>query len=141
MTLRVSNGALRDGLFKGGAGQQILPNYSHQEMSSEKWGRTFFTVLHTRARTSRQNAHGATSATGHALWSDRIMTCDKSLASALKFGSTRSIYSVLATLKAGLDVRTLSHRDCAHVHCLCAAVTATNLRVPVASPSESAIAR
>lgn len=141
MTLRVFNGALGDGLFKGGAGQQSLPNYSHREMSSKKWGRTFFTVLHTSARTSRQNVHEATSATGHALWPDRIMTCDKSLAPALKFGSTRRIYSVLATLKAGLDARALSHGDCAPVHCLCAAVTATNLHAPVASPSESAMAR
>lgn len=137
----MSNGALGDGLFKGGAGQQSLPNYWHGEMSSEKWGRTFFTVLHTSARTSRQDAHGATSATGRALWSDHIMTWDESLASALKFGSARSICSVWATLKAGLDARALSHGDCAPVHCLCAAVTATDLRAPVASPSESAMAR
>lgn len=130
LTLRVSKSALGDGLFKGGAGQQSLPNNSHQEMSSEKWGRTFFTVLHTNARTSRQDAHGPTFATGRALRSGHIVTCDESLAAALKFGSTRSIYSVWAALKAGLDALALSHRDRAPVHCLCAAVTATNLRGP-----------
>lgn len=43
----VSNGALRDGLFKDADGQNCLPNYRRREMRSQKWGRTFFSVLHT----------------------------------------------------------------------------------------------
>lgn len=63
----MSNGALGDGLFKDGDGQQSLPLSSHQENEEREVGQDIFSVLHVNAHKFRLTER-AQAASGALVW-------------------------------------------------------------------------